>query len=100
MSSWKIKHGRYWMLYWCWDKWFSFGIHIDFKRRETGKDKIPYGPYLEIHWDKWFSFGIHIDFKRRETGKDKIPYGPYLEIHFLWFIFSLGYQPYYGTFNQ
>jgi hypothetical protein len=68
MSSWKIKHGRYWMLYWCWDKWFSFGIHIDFKRRETGKDKIPYGPYLEIH--------------------------------FLWFIFSLGYQPYYGTFNQ
>jgi hypothetical protein len=51
-------------------------------------------------FDWWFSFGIHIDFKKRKTGRDKIPYGPYLEIHFLWFILSIGYQPYYGTFNQ
>ena len=38
------------MLQWCWSGWFSFGIHLDFKRRKTGKSGIPYGPYLDLHF--------------------------------------------------
>ena len=51
---------------------------------------------LQYCFDGWISVGIHIDFKRRFTGANKIPYGPYIDIHFLWFILSLGYNPYYS----
>jgi len=68
MAKWHLKHNKYLMLYWSFDWMLSFGIHIDFRRRKTGRDKISYGPYADIH--------------------------------FLWFILSIGYQPYYGTFNQ
>ena len=49
MSSWYVKHGQYWCIQWCRDWWLSFGIHIDFKKRKTGKQKIRYGPYFDIH---------------------------------------------------
>jgi hypothetical protein len=68
MATWKEIHNKYFMLHWCFDWHFSLGFHVDFKRRKTGKDKIIYGPYIDIH--------------------------------FLWYIFSIGYQPYWGTFNQ
>lgn len=68
MASWHEYHSKHFMIQWCFDWWFSFGIHVDFKRRKTGRANIPYGPYAEIH--------------------------------FLWFILSIGYHPYYGTYNQ
>jgi hypothetical protein len=51
--------------------------------------------YFMLHWCFDWHFSL-----RRKTGKDKIIYGPYIDIHFLWYIFSIGYQPYWGTFNQ
>lgn len=60
MAIWHEKHGKWWMLQWCFDWWFSFGIHIDFRRRKTGDKKIPYGPYFDIHFG-WLvlSLGYH-----------------------------------------
>lgn len=57
---WHMYHGKYWMIQYCWDKWLSFGVHIDFKKRFTGKTKERYGPYIDIHF-LWFifSFGIN-----------------------------------------
>jgi len=46
---WHIKYGRWWMIQWNFSGWFSFGVHLDFKRRHTGKTGIPYGPYLDLH---------------------------------------------------
>lgn len=60
MASWYYRHGKYWLFQKCFDWWFSFGVHIDFKRRYTGKNRIPYGPYIDIHF-LWFiiSFGYN-----------------------------------------
>jgi len=60
MAKWNLKYGSWWMLYWSLDYMVSFGFHIDFKRRKTGRDKKPYGPYIDIHF-LWFilSFGYH-----------------------------------------
>ena len=42
-SNWHCKYGRLWMVQWCFDLWFSFGVHIDFKRRINSKYNIPFG---------------------------------------------------------
>ena len=71
MSTWHIKHGKWWMVQRCFDWWFSFGLHVDFKQRVTGKTaNLP---------------------KEHQRC-----YGPYLDLHVLWFIISIGYQPYYS----
>jgi hypothetical protein len=42
----------------CFDGWFSLGVHIDPRSRQTGLTKIPYGPYIDIHLGCFvFSFG-------------------------------------------
>jgi len=64
MSVWRVYHGKWWAVQTCFDGWLSFGVHIDFKRRLTGKNRIPYSPYIDIH--------------------------------VLWFIFSVGVNPYYS----
>jgi hypothetical protein len=50
MAMWHIHSGKYWMIQWCIDWWISIGVHIDLKRRYTGKNKTPYGPYAELHF--------------------------------------------------
>lgn len=38
------------MIQWCRKAgWFSLGVHIDFKKRKTGKDGTRYGPYVDLH---------------------------------------------------
>lgn len=49
MAYWHISHGSWWTWQWCWDGFFSLGIHVDFRRRFTGSTLDPYGPYLDIH---------------------------------------------------
>lgn len=57
---WYMWYGKWWMIQCCFDGWISFGIHLDFKRRLTGKDRIRYGPYIDIHFLNFiFSFGIN-----------------------------------------
>jgi len=60
---------------------------------------IIYGSWWMIQWcfDGWVSFGIHIDFKKRRTGKSGIRYSPYMDVHLLFFIFSVGVNPYFST---
>ena len=60
-NYWNEKHGKYWMVQWNASSWISFGIHIDFKKRYTGKEKIPYGPYFAIHFLFFiFHFGLNV----------------------------------------
>jgi len=54
---------------------------------------------IQFAIDGWISFGIHLDFKRRKDAKSGQRYGPFAEIHFLFFIFSIGINPYFGTYN-
>lgn len=58
MSRWNIKHGKYWMVQWCFNGWVSFGIHIDFKHRIASQTNEGYGPYIDLHLGPAiFSFG-------------------------------------------
>ena len=47
--EWHVKNGKYWMVQWQFAGWFSFGIHIEPRKRISLKEKIPYGPYIDIH---------------------------------------------------
>lgn len=57
---------------------------------------IKYGKWWMIQWQfaSWISIGIHIDVKTKVNSITKIKYAPYIDIHFLFFIFSLGLNPY------
>jgi len=58
--KWYMFCGKYWMIQYTFNWWLSFGVHIDFKRKYTGKNKIPYGPYIDIHFLFFIiSFGIN-----------------------------------------
>lgn len=52
-----------------------------------------------VQWsfDGWVSLGIHIDLKRRVNSETGQRYGPYVDIHFIFFIFSIGYRPFYSN---
>ncbi|RJR26978.1 hypothetical protein C4561_04350 [candidate division WWE3 bacterium] len=55
-----MKYGKYWMIQWQINNWVSFGIHVDWSRKYTGRDHIPYGPYVDIHFLFFiFSFGYN-----------------------------------------
>lgn len=45
---WHLKHGSWWMVQWAFDGWVSLGIHLDWRRRVTGKG-VRYGPYVDFH---------------------------------------------------
>lgn len=45
---WHVRHGRWWALQWCWDWWFSLGIHVDLRHRHRS-DGLVYGPYVDLH---------------------------------------------------
>lgn len=47
-TCWHIHYGSWWAIQWCFDFWFSFGIHFDLKNR-TRADGKSYGPYVDFH---------------------------------------------------
>lgn len=49
MATWHAHHGKWWAVQWCFDRWLSLGVHVDWSRRLTAKERIPYGPYLDVH---------------------------------------------------
>lgn len=49
MAGWHTHHGRFWAAHWCWDGFFSLGVHVDLKRRRTARQGIRYGPYADLH---------------------------------------------------
>jgi len=49
MSGWHLYYGRWWMIQWCFDWWFSLGIHVDFRTRVRSTDLKKYGPYIDFH---------------------------------------------------
>lgn len=57
MAKWNIKHGNWWMIQWSFDRWISFGIHIDSKKRKNHSKELYYGPYMDIHF-LWFIISI------------------------------------------
>ncbi|HUS95669.1 MAG TPA: hypothetical protein VMX97_02900 [Hyphomicrobiaceae bacterium] len=60
MSRWLVKHGGWWMFQEGLGIGFSVGIHIDWHRRKTAREGLPYGPYVDFHWGPWIlSFGHH-----------------------------------------
>jgi hypothetical protein len=63
--GWNIRYGETWMVQWQIAGWFSFGIHIDFKKREVSS-----GPF------------------------EGLSYGPYIDLHLFCFIISFGRRPY------
>jgi hypothetical protein len=56
MSGWNLRYGRWWMIQWQADGWFSLGLHLDFRRRRRA-DGIKYGPYLDVHLG-WVIFSV------------------------------------------
>lgn len=46
---WHIHYGKGWLVQWCFDWWFSLGIHIDLKRRIANHTDIAFGPYVDFH---------------------------------------------------
>jgi hypothetical protein len=46
---WNIIYGKYWMVQWCFDGWYSLGIHIDTRVRHVGKTGERFGPYIDLH---------------------------------------------------
>lgn len=42
-------HGKYWKVDLLLDYWLSFGLHLDFKARRTGRGGIRYAPYVDLH---------------------------------------------------
>lgn len=44
-----MRHGRCWMVQWCWDGWLSFGVHVDWTTRVRSSDGMRYGPYVDVH---------------------------------------------------
>jgi len=44
---WGVRYGAWWMLQYSLDGTFSFGIHVDPRRRFS--DTGPYGPYVDLH---------------------------------------------------
>lgn len=49
MSVWHAHHGRWWAVQWCFDGWFSLGVHVDIKSRKTAVSGTRYGPYVDFH---------------------------------------------------
>lgn len=49
MAVWHLKHGRWWMLQWCFAGWFSLGIHIEPRTGITTKSGFRFGPYVDLH---------------------------------------------------
>lgn len=49
MAGWHTAHGRWWAAHWCWDGFFSLGVHVDVKRRYAATDGARYGPYVDFH---------------------------------------------------
>lgn len=47
-GSWWRCYGDWWMLQGACAGWLSFGLHLDFRRRQRG-DGLSYGPYLDLH---------------------------------------------------
>lgn len=49
-GSWYCWHGRWWMIQAGSNIGpFTLGFHLDTHCRRTGRDKIRYGPYLDLH---------------------------------------------------
>lgn len=50
LAGWNIRYGRWWMFQWagCIGP-VNFGIHVDFRRRRTGREGLRYGPYADLH---------------------------------------------------
>lgn len=48
MARWGMRYGSCWAVQWSLDWFFSFGVHLNLKRRTTN-DGIVYGPYLDLH---------------------------------------------------
>ena len=46
--TWGVRYGRWWMVQWVLDGWFSLGIHVDLKHRQRG-DGVTFGPYIDLH---------------------------------------------------
>jgi len=67
--KWHIIYGKWWMLQWQFAWWFSFGVHIDFKRRINSTTKKQYSPYMDIHLF-WLILSIGVN-----------PYESLAEIH-------------------
>jgi hypothetical protein len=60
MATWHTHYGKWWAVNWCYDGWFSLGIHVDFKQRRTSKTNIRYGPYADLHLGPYiFSIGVN-----------------------------------------
>lgn len=49
MRGWNLRHGSWWMVQWQVDGWVSLGIHVDLRRRYTAVERVPYGPYVDVH---------------------------------------------------
>lgn len=49
MAGWHTRHGSWWAAHWCWDGYLSLGVHVDWTRRRTAREGIPYGPYADVH---------------------------------------------------
>ena len=48
------------MAQWCFDGWFSLGIHIDPRCRRVGSTGERYAPYIDLHLGCFIlSFGVH-----------------------------------------
>lgn len=59
-GGWYTWHGSWWAVHWCWDWWFSLGIHVDLKKRVTAKEGMRYGPYADLHLGPAvFSVGVN-----------------------------------------
>ncbi len=48
-GRWWMFYGKWWMLQFCLDGWFSLGFHVDPRFRRTGKTGERYGPYVDLH---------------------------------------------------
>jgi hypothetical protein len=45
---WGVRYGRWWMIQWVLDGWFSLGVHVDLKHRSRN-DGLTFGPYIDLH---------------------------------------------------
>jgi len=44
-----MRHGKWWKVEVVLDRWLSFGIHIDYARRTTGRTGVRFAPYVDIY---------------------------------------------------
>lgn len=60
MAAWHLRHGRWWMVQWTLDYWFSLGVHLDLKPRRCARTGERYAPYVDLHLGCLIlSFGVN-----------------------------------------